>query len=203
TKIALSALSAVAATLLIGAGTYAYFSDIATSSSNAFSSGVLNLQLDDISEGISENVSASFGAGTLSPGNSVNGFVSLHNGGTVDIAEVKMAANQTSNANGGDGSDIASVLDLTVLSGDDNTCTTSQFDHTISIAGSVGDDVLPVTLAELNAEDFDSLSIPLTAGSTKYLCVTFTMKTGAGDEYQGDSILEDFVFTAHQHASQI
>jgi len=54
TKIALSALSAVAATLLIGAGTYAYFSDIATSSSNAFSSGVLNLQLDDISEGISE-----------------------------------------------------------------------------------------------------------------------------------------------------
>ena len=195
-------MSAVAATLLIGAGTYAYFSDIGTSSANIFTAGTLNLQLDDNNETSPvENVSVSFGAGTLSPGNSVGGFVSFHNGGSVDIAEIKMGANQTANNNLGSG-DLADVLDLTVKTADNSTCTTGDVDHTSTIAAAIGNFSGPLTLTELNNTDYDSLP-GVVVGADKYLCITFTMQTDAGDVYQGDSITEDFVFEAHQHASQI
>jgi predicted ribosomally synthesized peptide with SipW-like signal peptide len=67
-KIALSGLSILTALSLVGAGTFAYFSDVGTSTANAFSSGTLNMVLSDSEETDQENVIASFGGTNLTPG---------------------------------------------------------------------------------------------------------------------------------------
>ncbi len=67
-KIALSGLSILTAISLVGAGTFAYFSDAGTSSNNVFSSGSLNMVLSDSDQTDQESVTASFGGTNLTPG---------------------------------------------------------------------------------------------------------------------------------------
>ena len=201
-KIFVSLFSIAVMAVMVGAVTYAYFSDNGTSSGNVFATGTLNLQLDDSDEGTPtpvENVSASFNGTQMAPGTSTTGFISLHNGGSIDFAEILLGADQTAN-NSGD-SNLADVLNLTVLTGDDSSCASSQMNHTITIDDQIGGGNLPLTLTELNNTNYDSLP-GLNAGLTKYLCVTFTMDTGASNAYQGDSITESFIFDAHQNVSQ-
>lgn len=204
-KIAMSALSILASLAIMGGATFAFFSDSGTSSGNVFAAGNLNLQLDDTNETVTENVTASFGTGVtpLSPGGSVTGYVSFHNAGNIDIAEIKIGSNLDVNGGGVDGSNLADVLNLTVLTGDDTACSTGQVDQTSTInaliGGGGGNPVL--TLTELNNNDYDSLP-GVSVGPDKFVCVTFTMDSTAGNQYQGDSITETFTFEAHQNASQ-
>lgn len=204
-RIAISAMSILASLAMLGGATFAFFSDSATSSGNIFSAGTLDLHLDDNDEPFSDSVSLSLNATNLAPGGSFTDFISLHNGGTIPAAEVEFGADQTSNSNGGDGSDLADVLDLTVMTGPDRVCTGGA-DHTPAIAGAIGNGSLPLTLTELVSTDYDALP-GLAAdnpGTTDeyFLCLTATMQSGAGNQYQGDSKTVNFVFTANQNTSQ-
>lgn len=194
-KIALSLASIAAAGALVAGATFAYFSSTAESTDNVFSTGELTLLLDDGSEDDltpAATITASFG-GTLVPGGTTSGFVSLHNGGTIDIAEVNLSADET----------LASVPDLdaqlnitSAKIGSENTCTTSPAD----ITGS-----MPATLAALNALGVTGLDLPssaLTVGATKFLCMTFELDPLTDDTFQGTSITEDFTFVGHQVLSQ-
>lgn len=201
-KIAFSAISIISALSLMAGATFAFFSDAGTSSGNVFTSGNVQLMVDDANETDAHAITASFGDGStkLAPGTSVSGYISMHNTGSIAINKIKLGAHQDSNTNGGDSSDLATVLNLTVKTGDDNTCTTNQSDLTTTINTALGG-VGNLTLAKLNAATYNALP-GLSTGSTKYLCINFTMDSGAGNTFQGDSISETFSLEADQDASQ-
>lgn len=200
-KIALSAISILSALVLMGAATFAFFSNQGSSTGNIFAAGTLDLQLDDENEQFIDDVSASITGSDMAPGDSTSGFISLHNNGSLSISDVVLGATQTNNTNGGDGSDLADVLNLTVKTNpDDNTCPDEDGDTadlTGTIASAIGNSSLPLTLTELVNEDYDALP-GLTPGSSYFLCVTATLDSDAGNEYQGDSKTVNFDFTANQ-----
>jgi len=192
TKIALSGLSIFAALALVGGATFAFFSDTATSTGNVFATGTLNLQLDDDDEGVAETVTASIGGSNLVPGVTISGSISMHNAGTVAMAEVNLDSTETVPSV----PDLADKLNITSAKIDSNaTCTATPVDVTGS---------LPATLALLNA-DIDGVDLPssgLVAGATKYLCLTLTLDSGTDNTFQGKSITETFTFIGHQDLIQ-
>jgi predicted ribosomally synthesized peptide with SipW-like signal peptide len=189
-QIALSAVSIFAAMSLMGGAAFAFFSDSATSTGNVFASGTLDLLLDDNDEVTpAATVTASFGGNGLVPGATSSGFLSLHNNGTVNIAEVKLSGTETETSS----PDLATVLNITSAKiGTESTCTTAPVDITGSFS----------TLAALNTAGFDLPSSAITAGSTKYLCMTFTMDATANNTFQGKTITETFTLEGHQDLTQ-
>lgn len=188
-KIILSGLSIVTAMALMAGGTFAYFTSTATSTANAFSTGTLTLQLDDNNETTpAATVTASFG-GTMLPGDTTSGFISMHNSGTIDIAKVKLGATETTTSS----PDLAGKLNITSAKiGTESTCTTTPVDVTSSFT----------TLAALNGTTISLPSSDIVAGGTKYLCMTFTLNTNTDDTYQGKSIAETFSFEGDQTSGQ-
>lgn len=201
-KIAFSALSIVSALSLMTGATFAFFSNTATSSANTFSAGSLNLQIDDEDEAVTESVTASLvGTNMLPGGTPIAGFVSLHNGGTVNIAEVEMTTTVTETADPSDPSFLGDVLNVAVLSGDDDTCTTNQTSHTGTLASALGDGFSPLTLSEMHAQTFDAFPGLLT-GADRFICFSVQMASAATSIYQGDAVSVDLAFTGNQDASQ-
>jgi len=190
-KILLSGATAVAAAALIVGATFAYFSSTATSTDNVFGAGTLILQLDDDDDTTpAATITSSFGD-TLAPGGSTSGFVSMHNDGLIDIAEVNLSATETVPSS----PDLAGKLNITSAKiGAEQTCTTSPIDITVSGGFT--------TLAALNSAGIDLPSTAIAASTTKYLCMTFTLDSGTDDTYQGKSITETFTFVGHQNLSQ-
>lgn len=201
-KIAVSGLSILSSLALMAGASFALFSDANSSEDNIFSAGSLVLELDDENEvSISSSISASIGGSDMAPGDFVDGFISLHNAGSIPMSEVIFGSTQTSTVDGGDGSNLSDVLDLTVETGSDSTCETNNVPLTGTIAGAIGDTFLPLTLSELVASDYNALA-GLAAdgdpGDEYFLCLTATLEAGAGNTYQGDSVTVDFDFTGNQ-----
>ena len=205
TKIALSALSAVAATLLIGAGTYAYFSDVASSTNNTFGAGTLDLQLDDTSESFANGISATFAVANMAPGLTEAQEISFHNAGTVSIAEIAMGVTSSNiDLSNPSNSDLRDVLEMRIFTGgvkNGNVCSGGT-EETTAIDTAIGGIDAPLTLDEFTGNTFDSLAIPLATGVNGQVCIQVGMSTSATDIYQGDSADATFTFTAHQDTSQ-
>lgn len=196
----MSGFSILSALALMGGATFAFFSDQGTSTNNVFAAGNLDLKLDDSNEGVFvDNVTASLGGPGMAPGTFNTGFVSLHNNGSVAIAEVELGATQTLTSDNGTPSNLSDVLNLTVKTGTNNICTAGDIDRTPAMTLALGNNSAPLTLTELVNQDYDALP---GLGSDYFLCVTATMDSGASNAYQGDSVTIDFTFTANQDVSQ-
>lgn len=201
-KIATSFLSIAMVLTIVGAGTYAFFTGTATSSANTFAAGSLDLDVDDNDQPVSQNVTGSIVGANMVPGGTPStGFVSLHNSGTVDIAEIEMTTTVTETADPGNDSNLGDAINVTVMSGTDNTCTTNQVNHTGTLATQFGG-TSPLTLSELNGQTFDAFPGITAGGADRYICMTAQMDSGAGNVYQGDALSVDFLFTGNQDASQ-
>jgi len=208
-KIALSLLSIASALVIVGGATFAFFSANATSSDNTFASGTLNLFLDDANESAADNsVTTSISASDFAPGASTSGFISLHNPGTLPIAEVEMTMDTAETANPGADSDMRDVLNLTVLLDDttpDSVCSGGT-DLTSTIDTQVGNGFGPLTLAEFDdtSDEFDAFltGTGLASGATRNVCFTVAFDSGAGNIYQGDAVNTTITFTANQDSSQ-
>lgn len=197
-KIAMSGLSILASFAIMGGATFAFFSSSATSTGNVFAAGNLVLQVDDADQTSSPTVNASLNFAGLAPGvTSSKQYISLHNGGSLPVAEVELGATKT--ADDADADALENVVNLTVTTGDDNTCTTNAVDRTAAIAGGTGDTLLPLTLGELIASDYDALP---GLGSDYFVCFQGTMDPTAGNEYQGDSVTVTMDFKGNQDVSQ-
>ena len=95
-KILLSLMSIVTVCALMVTGTYAYFSNAATSSNNVFASGTLDLQLANGASTFGDSVSASFGSTTLSPGSClVAATLNMKNVGSVPANHIDVSATNT------------------------------------------------------------------------------------------------------------
>lgn len=212
TKIALSGLSILASLVVMGAATYAFFSSSSSSTGNIFAAGELQLLLDDANESTpAASVSASIGGTGMAPGDSVNGFISLHNGGSIDMEKVKLAISATPTDGDSDASDMRDVLELTVLV-DDTTPDTACLggtDITGTIDNEVGNGGGPLLVKEFNDggdDEFDSIfeGAPFLApGATTNVCFTALFSSSAGDIYQSDSVNATFTFIGLQDESQI
>lgn len=206
-KIALSGLSILSALALMGGATFAYFSDVGTSTGNTFSSGTLNLQLDDTNESATESVTNSITATNFLPGQSVNGFISLHNPtGSLPIAEVEMTLDTTETADPADPSDLKNVLKLTVLNDDETSdaLCAGGTNLTGTIDAQVGNNDGTLWFSEFDdggVDIYDALP-GLATNTTRNICFTVTFDLNAGNIYQGDAVNTTFTFTANQDASQ-
>ena len=189
-KIALSAMSILASLALLGGATFAFFSSAGTSTDNVFGTGTLTLLLDDVDDTTpAATIDASFGDSSMAPGETTSGFISMHNDGSIDIAEVNLGATETVSST----PDLAEKLNIT--SAEIDTVSTCD-DDPVDVSSSF------TTLAALNSADFDLPSSDIAAGATKYLCMTFELDEGTDDTYQGKSITETFTFIGHQDLSQ-
>lgn len=206
-KILISVMSIVTSLAMVGGATFAFFTDTATSTANTFSSGTLNLLVDDANEPTpAPSVTGSLTISDFAPGQSTTGFISLHNPGTLAIAEVELTADTTPTDGGTDGSDIRNVLQLAVVLDDTVTPDPACADGvnlTSTIEPLVGNGDGTLTLAEFDngTDEYDALP-GLVSGATRNVCFTVTFDPDATDIYQGDSASTTFSFKANQNASQ-
>lgn len=206
-KIIISGLSIIASLTLAGGATFALFSATASSTGNTFASGTLNLLVDDTNELTpAPSVTGSLVVADFAPGASTTGFISLHNPGTLPIAEVELSADTSETADPGADSDLRNVLELTVNLDDlvtpDTACADGvNLTSTIDTAVGNGDGTLTLMEFDNGTDVYDALP-GLTAGQTRNVCFTVTFSSGAGNEYQGDAASTSFAFTANQLASQ-
>lgn len=71
--------------LLAGQGTLAYFTSSATSTNNTFTTGTVAMTLSDANETDLSTVTASFASATFRPGDTVAGYVTVKNSGTLSF----------------------------------------------------------------------------------------------------------------------
>jgi hypothetical protein len=131
--------------------------------------------------------SKSFQVSNMLPGESFSNTTLLENTGTLSIDKVNFLVTSVNNS-GSDGSDLADVLNVELIYGGINL-TSDAFT-------SVGDNLSPLTLTELEAGyDLDHTNI-IDIGETKNLTTIILFDPSAGNEYQGDSLDVTFYFTA-------
>ena len=182
-RIVTSGLTVVAAaTLLVGA-TFAFFSDTGTSNDNIFSTGTLTLKLfNGVATGsstFSDDVTATFGASNMAPGNCTSGSLTLKNSGTINAGSISMIATNNNAI-------LSPFLAITSLTFDGN----------------------PVTVTSLNATAFADLQdlasqsptalTGLNAGTSKVLATTICLDNSAGNPQQGQSNTLNLSFTLNQ-----
>lgn len=186
-----SLLTIALATTVGAYGTFAYFSDTESSTSNLFAAGTLDLELSTAESG---GIDAFVEAGNFAPGDAESGTLTLENTGSIydgdaeghsvdlsiDTTVTQTDADETS-------TDMAKYLEVTVFS----------YDST-SLVGSVTDANGNgyVDLEDLGAHSFTGLADPGSAG--KNLDVEVSFHTSAGNDLQGDSVNVQWDFTLQQ-----
>jgi spore coat-associated protein N len=171
---------------LVGGGTWAYFSDVETSTGNVFAAGTLVIGLDnDPGQTPTGNTTATFSSSAAwAPGATANGTLYVYNSGTIDITT--LSANFDYDAV--DDSGVPAKFAALVGDGDNNT-----FDKMITATTATwnGDSVAAIagkTLAELKAAGDIALTGGLDAEDEGALYILFTFNTAATNGCQGNSL---------------
>ncbi len=228
TKLLMSLIAIGVAGLMMGAGTFAYFSNAATSTQNTFTAGTLDLELADDDESFPNNPNNDNGDNAKAtwvspngwaPGEEVTATLRFTNSGSVDIMQMSIDFNVVDRNGNGDGSSLDDMIIITEWIEhfkNTNTGDWASHDFIESIEGWVGDREAPLTLAELNdCDDFLGSTAPgpvtedtesddgilLKSGNQKdyKFELTFEFDENAGNEYQGDSCELEIVFDATQN----
>ncbi|MBU3978303.1 M73 family metallopeptidase [Patescibacteria group bacterium] len=201
-KILASAISILTALSMMGAATFAYFSDTGTSSNNTFSTGTLDLKLSDeaVNGGTLEtdqnSVTSSFGSGSLVPGSCTgNQTLTLKNTGTVPAnhAEVHLANVVTDNGTAAN-PDIDKFLRINLLTYDTS-------DIISQIANSNSTSFIDLADWAASATALDNLALA-NLGTDHLLVMDVCLDSTAGDTLQGDSVVSTFTVDLNQDSSQ-
>lgn len=194
-KIFLSAASILTALALIAGATYAYFSDVGTSSNNVFASGTFDLKLTDDNQTALDNVSETWTGTNMAPGGTaVTADLKFKNSGTVagDHVHIKATNTPTDNGDAEDLGPMAKHLQITAITYDGN----------------------PVTVPDTNGnghadlQDLDVAAPGIKLGSLTDLNTDHTLHmsvqldSDADNTYQGDQVVTVFTATLDQNASQ-
>lgn len=170
-------------------GTFAYFTDTETSSSNVFSSGTLDLALDS-----PDGVDAFVGDDNLAPGDEANGTLFLENKGSITSYD-------------GDGHNVSLTMATSIAQTDADGGSTDMASYLVldqleygssSLLGQVADENNNgrTDLADLAASNLTGLEDPGSAGRDLDLTVHFA--TDAGNDLQGDNVDVTFDFVLEQ-----
>lgn len=168
-----------------GAGTFALFSDTEQSTDNTLSAGTLDLTVDGTDSAVT-----TVSVNDIAPGDSGSGATTLENTGNIDgyvdlqfsTATNNEGDNPESEGDTADPGDLGSVLTVTVDVG-----TTTVRSDTFN------------TVFDGTEED---ASVPLNAGNTKDLTVSYDLPSSAGNDVQGDEAIGDITIELGQQTSQ-
>lgn len=196
-KIVLSLASIFASVAIVGAATYAYFSDQATSTGNTFTSGTFDLKLTDNNQGPTDTVDTTWSSNNMAPGtNPVTATLWFRNSGTVngDHVHFKAANTPTDTGTAEDLGPMDKLLEITAMTYDAGDILPSISDSNgngikdLDDLESAGDGVQIGSLTDLNTDHA--------------LVMTVQLYSSANDTYQGDSVSTVFTATLHQNSSQ-
>lgn len=208
-KILLSLLFIGIVGAMLGAGTFAAFSDDETSTGNAFTAGTFGLTVDAAND---PDVTTKVELADMAPGDwevigpivlenvgSIDGIADLHFLNVVDAEDgiesgvyVGSASSEFAADSSGAIYDISNQIWVDVWF-DKNQDAVQDAGEVIFVVGQV-------TLADLNGADFDLGYLP--AGETANLYLSFHLDEATENEYQGDYTTFDIEFTMHQDIGQ-
>ena len=193
------------ASLLAGAGSFAYFSDVETSTGNTFTAGTLDLKVSDWDElTFKDGVSATWTFSNMKPGDTVGPrSVWLRNFGSVEADHIEITSTNVVNDPSGPESDT-----------EEGTTDMAQAMEIIAMTYTANPGLLG-SLTDWNSngiidlEDletgFDNIKpVPLAnQGSQTTFTMTIRFHPTLGDnDYQGDTLTTTIIFTLNQHSSQ-
>ncbi len=212
-KVLLAAMALALVAALVGAGTYAYFTDTQYSTLNVFTAGTLDLQLRGGTQNGDDVIGTWTSPAGWKPGDIVSGTLECNNKGSVDAKHIYFYFQNLSHDGKGDGSNLMNAIIVKTLKERFNAVTTGNQASTIeeqlhSMGGANGDGIL--TLAEfagwaagyytIDDQSGDGIVI---AGGNQWdydLIIEFEFDPNAGDLYQGDTCQFDLKLVATQNS---
>ncbi|MFC1847274.1 TasA family protein [Chloroflexota bacterium] len=171
-----------------GIGTWAYFSDVETSSGNVLAAGTLDLKTDDV-DGVTKTLLAT----NMAPGDNLTGSITLKNNGsvagaTVDLAFSYVESDSSPNPVDMSANATAAIVEVLVLDYDGS-----------SLLGSVSDnnsntykDVEDLKNADLSGQS------GIAASDSKDFEITVKLRDNADKNSQADGIIVTMTFTLNQ-----
>ena len=173
-----------------GIGTWAYFQDTETSTSNVLAAGTLELKTDN-DDGVTQTLYAS----NLKPGDSVPGSITLRNAGSVAGSIVDLAFTYVEN------DDI--VENLPNMTADETAAmievTTLSLGGS-SLLGNFGDS--GNTNGYRDIQDLKNANLAgqtgIDASGTKVFAITVQLRAGTSSDFQSDGINITMTFTLNQ-----
>lgn len=211
TRIALSGLSILASLAIMGAATFAFFSDVGTSSGNIFNSGTLDMLLSDNNETDQNNVSGTWGLASA-PGDTFDSTLNIKNSGSVAANHVELAfGNVVTDAIGAPGSTTTTpmdtVIEITTLQWDSDGNGSTETDLLALVSDSNGNTIKDLDdLENRNVDgsnDFDNVAFGGTQSVNHGLRIAGRLHpTLTTNEHQGDSVNMTLDVTMNQDASQ-
>ena len=174
---------------MAGIGTWAYFSDVETSTGNVLTAGTLDLKTDDV-DGVTQTLLAS----NMAPGDTVSSqTITLKNSGsvagsTLDLAFSYVENDGSPNPTDMNANDTAAKIEVTVLNYGGS-----------SLLGSVSDNNTNGyrDIEDLKNADLSGLS-GIDASATKDFEIDVFLKTETGNDYQADGVIITMAFTLNQ-----
>ncbi len=172
-----------------GIGTWAYFSDVETSTGNQLTAGTLDLKTDDF-DGVSQTLLAT----NMKPGDTVGPeTIILKNTGSVggsslDLVFSYVDSDGSPNPVDKTANDTAAMMEVTVLNYDGS-----------SLLGSVSDNNTNdyKDIFDLMKEDLSGQS-GINASASKDFEIAVFLRTETGNDYQADGITVTMTFTLNQ-----
>jgi len=183
-KIFFSMMSIVIALGLAAGGTFAFFSDTGTSTSNVFSSGTLDLQLSNNGSTFLDDVTATFGGINMAPnGSLITGTLHLKNNGSIDANHENITfSNVLTQALTLPGSASTNPMDKFL------EITTLTFGGVDKLAGLPDSNINGIKDLD-DLETNGLLGLPgIIAGDTKDLVLSVHLHSNTPDDVQGDSV---------------
>ena len=168
---------------MIGAGTFAYFSDTVESAGNTFEAGSIKLAIGGL-----DSQQVAFNFANQKPGDTRTVSLTVNNNGTLD-ANLMVKASYAITADNGDNSDLGEVIRINSISWNGTN---------VNLSAYAGQDQI-LTLKELNEVllslgqvDAQAKDIPLV------ISMQFIETNSPQNQYQGDSISVKFDFELRQ-----
>lgn len=207
----LSLATILIASLFAGAGTFAYFSDEATSTGNTFTAGTLDLKIKDGGSYWADGVGVEWSLSDMKPGDTVYGSIDLKNYGTIAADHLEITCSYTIEDPPGPESDTQEntpadyMADYIIITLMDYMYPSGGGTATLDLLTKITDtDADGIDLLELKTQEIDDIiPAPLaSAGSISALDMILKFSEDAGNDFQGDILTVTIIFTINQHSSQ-
>lgn len=149
-KIFLSVFVLGIAVTLAGTGTWAWMTDVQTSSDNTFTSGTLDLKLSNDGSTYTDDVTATWSSPNFKPGDTFANEIRFTNAGTIDINHLYMYPEALTNSGGTNNAKLSDKIYITKITGHiTRDGANLQWGNRVGIITMlVGDHRSPLTLTE-------------------------------------------------------
>ena len=199
----------MAALVLVGSATYAYFSDAGASNDNVFNSGSLDMKLTDADETAPvDSVSGTWGLASA-PGDTFTGTLFVRNSGSVAANHIELKfTNVVTDAGSPPGltstTPMDRVIEVTAFGWDTDGNGVTDVDLLPGVSNINANGIIDLDdLENQSADDFDNLSYGGTQTADHALVISGRLHpTLAVDEHQGDSVNMTADVTMNQDSSQ-